>query len=246
IRPISKTVEILVTGLDAASLSFLASNLGLKSSTGSLYANEGISFDSFFLSSFFSSSLLFNSIWCMIQASHIFVALGASSVRFSFWPISGNLGSSCSTTMCFLSLDHPVILDFRPFGFCITLRRDSGAGGISSDSFFSLWDLFAEVVSSFLCFSLTSANSVVGMLTAIAGAEESDSEPSGLIFVTEAGVTFFLWTETSAFVSVTTFFWSVWPLSFAKSIFTALNGSWSPPLTGGYLDSRVSVVGLVS
>uniref|UniRef100_A0A668TKV0 Uncharacterized protein n=1 Tax=Oreochromis aureus TaxID=47969 RepID=A0A668TKV0_OREAU len=147
ISPISNTVEIFVTGLDAASLSFLASNFGLNSSTGNLYANDGISFSSSFFPSFFSSSLLFNSIWCMMfsleeniwkrTASHICVALGVSLVSFSFWPVSGNLGSSCSTTMCFLSLDQPLALDFIPFGFNMALRRDSPAGRLSSLSFFS-------------------------------------------------------------------------------------------------------------
>uniref|UniRef100_A0A3B5L230 Uncharacterized protein n=1 Tax=Xiphophorus couchianus TaxID=32473 RepID=A0A3B5L230_9TELE len=55
IRPISNTTEIFDTGLEAASLSFLASNLGLKSNTGSLNEN----------------------IWKR-TASHILVAFGVS------------------------------------------------------------------------------------------------------------------------------------------------------------------------
>uniref|UniRef100_A0A8C4NSN2 Uncharacterized protein n=1 Tax=Dicentrarchus labrax TaxID=13489 RepID=A0A8C4NSN2_DICLA len=43
------------------------------------------------------------------RASHIFNALGPS--------FCGNSGSSGSTTMCFLSLDHPLSLPFRPFSF---------------------------------------------------------------------------------------------------------------------------------
>uniref|UniRef100_A0A3B4UY39 Uncharacterized protein n=1 Tax=Seriola dumerili TaxID=41447 RepID=A0A3B4UY39_SERDU len=131
IRPISNTVDIFVTGLDAASLSFLASNFGLKSSTGSRNANEGISFTSSFISSVFSSSLLFT--------SHILPGLLSA---FSS-PISGNLGSSCSTTMCFLSRDQPLGLSFTPFGFCMTLRRGSAAGRDLSPSFFSSTDLTA-------------------------------------------------------------------------------------------------------
>uniref|UniRef100_A0A8C4HG42 Uncharacterized protein n=1 Tax=Dicentrarchus labrax TaxID=13489 RepID=A0A8C4HG42_DICLA len=158
IRPISKTVDIFVTGLEAASLSLFASNFGLKSSTGSRNANEGISFISSIVSSFFSTSLLFNSIWCMMfslveniwkrTASHIFVALGASLVWFSSVrasgaslafssPISGNLGSSCSTTMCFLSRDQPLNLDFIPFGFCMALRSGSAAADFCS----AVWTL---------------------------------------------------------------------------------------------------------
>uniref|UniRef100_A0A4W6DKW0 Uncharacterized protein n=1 Tax=Lates calcarifer TaxID=8187 RepID=A0A4W6DKW0_LATCA len=174
IRPISNTVEIFVTGLDAASLSFLASNLGLKSSTGSRYANDGISLSSSFACSFFSSSLLFNSIWCMMfslveniwkrTASHIFVALGVSL------PSSGNLGSSCSTTMCFLSRDQPLTFDFTPFGFCMTLRRGSAAGRDSSPSFFS--DAGLTAASAFLSFPLSSlsADSAAGTLVSRAGA----------------------------------------------------------------------------
>ncbi|TNN48814.1 Lymphocyte-specific protein 1 [Liparis tanakae] len=74
----------------------LASNFGLKSRTGSRWANEGISFNSSFCTSSFASfasSLLFISIWCMMfslveniwkrTAFHIFAATGASLVWFS-------------------------------------------------------------------------------------------------------------------------------------------------------------------
>uniref|UniRef100_A0A3Q0S7D1 Uncharacterized protein n=1 Tax=Amphilophus citrinellus TaxID=61819 RepID=A0A3Q0S7D1_AMPCI len=186
IKPISNTVEIFVTGLDAASLSFLASNLGLKSSTGNRYANEGISFSSSFPSSFFSVSLLFNSIWCMMfsleeniwkrTASHICAALGVSLVWFSFWtlglspafsstvfisswslsmtsfsePVSGNLGSSCSTTMCFLSRDQPLALDLTPFGFNMALRMGSAFGRLWSPSFFSPGDVVISRDASYV------------------------------------------------------------------------------------------------
>uniref|UniRef100_A0A3Q2P6K5 Uncharacterized protein n=1 Tax=Fundulus heteroclitus TaxID=8078 RepID=A0A3Q2P6K5_FUNHE len=130
IRPISNTTEIFVTGLDAASFSFLASNLGLKSNTGSLNANEGISFCSSLFSSLFSSSLFFfSSLWS---------CPGTSACK----PASGNVGSSCSTTMCFFSRDHPLIFDFIPFVLCMTLRRDVAAWGESLAPFLS--DVSAE------------------------------------------------------------------------------------------------------
>uniref|UniRef100_A0A8C5FVM9 Uncharacterized protein n=1 Tax=Gadus morhua TaxID=8049 RepID=A0A8C5FVM9_GADMO len=174
IRPISNTVEIFVRGLDAASLSFLASNLGLNSRMGSRWAKAGISLDSSFVSpSFFSSSLLLSSIWCMMfslveniwkrTAFHIMAPFGASLLNLSlslagfpsegfpsegiasattcptassFFPSapSGNLGSSCSTTMCFLRRDHPLSLDFNPFGFPRALNRTCAAweGPLSS------------------------------------------------------------------------------------------------------------------
>ncbi|KAK0153783.1 Non-muscle caldesmon [Merluccius polli] len=172
IRPISNTVEIFVRGLDAASLNFLASNLGLKSRMGSRWANAGISLDSSFVPSlFFSSSLLLISIWCMMfslveniwkrTASHILAPLGASWLDVSLFPSgfpseglaspttgppassffssfpSGNLGSSCSTTMCFLRRDHPLNLDFIPFGFPRTLRRTCAAWDESSATWLS-------------------------------------------------------------------------------------------------------------
>uniref|UniRef100_A0A672FSJ0 Uncharacterized protein n=1 Tax=Salarias fasciatus TaxID=181472 RepID=A0A672FSJ0_SALFA len=171
IRPISNTVEIFVTGLEAASFSFLASNFGLKSSTGIAF------------SSVFSVSLLFSSIWCMMfsleeniwkrTASHILTALGEPLVSRSSWApafspatsfclfpslflcspasfsgsASGNLGSSCSTTMCFLRRDQPLALVFMPFGFGKTFRRGSAAGrGLSTS--LSEADVAAEAASA--------------------------------------------------------------------------------------------------
>uniref|UniRef100_A0A3P9CGF7 Uncharacterized protein n=1 Tax=Maylandia zebra TaxID=106582 RepID=A0A3P9CGF7_9CICH len=259
IRPISNTVEIFVTGLDAASLSFLASNFGLKSSTGNLYANDGISFSSSFPSSFFSSSLLFNSIWCMMfsleeniwkrTASHICVALGESLVWFSFWvlgsspafstvfvsfwscpvttfsePVSGNLGSACSTTMCVLSLDQPLALDFNPFGFNMALRRDSPAG----DSVFLSCSL-----------SATAAETLSRGNAAVLG-----FEPLGVILVTFTGFPCSFISATSAFFSGIDFCSAVGTFSLPRSFFTAFRGSWSPPLGKGCLVS--GVFGLVS
>uniref|UniRef100_A0A3Q4FXE1 Uncharacterized protein n=1 Tax=Neolamprologus brichardi TaxID=32507 RepID=A0A3Q4FXE1_NEOBR len=222
IRPISNTVEIFVTGLDAASLSFLASNFGLKSSTGNLYANDGISFSSSFSPSFFSSSLLFNSIWCMMfsleeniwkrTASHICVALGVSLVWFSFWTVSGNLGSACSTTMCVLSLDQPLALDFNPFG----------------DSVFLSCSL-----------SATAAETLSRGKAAVLG-----FEPLGVILVTFTGFPCSFISATSAFFSGTDFCSAVGTFSLPRSFFTAFRGSWSPPLGKGRLVS--GVFGLVS
>uniref|UniRef100_A0A3B3V3E7 Uncharacterized protein n=1 Tax=Poecilia latipinna TaxID=48699 RepID=A0A3B3V3E7_9TELE len=173
IRPISNTTEIFDTGLEAASFSFLASNLGLKSNTGSLNANEGTSFCSLLFSSFFSSSLL--------TASHILVAFGVSMSLGVTKPVSGNFGSSCSTTMCFFSRNHPLGFDFMPFDFCMTLRRDAAAAGESLVPFLS--DLSGEH-GSVLSFVFLSVNS-----TGEVGSAGSDFELSCLICVIGVFVT---------------------------------------------------------
>uniref|UniRef100_A0A8C5HMC1 Uncharacterized protein n=1 Tax=Gouania willdenowi TaxID=441366 RepID=A0A8C5HMC1_GOUWI len=147
IKPISNTVEILVTGLDAASFNLLASNFGLKSRTG-------------------------KNIWKR-TASHIFVALGSSfNILSSFFtslrscpatsfsePASGNLGSSCSTTICFLSRDQPLGLFFSPLGFCKTFRTGSATGRVSKlslfpDSGLAAWVLIGSSGATDLVFKL--------------------------------------------------------------------------------------------
>uniref|UniRef100_A0A3Q1GQ73 Uncharacterized protein n=1 Tax=Acanthochromis polyacanthus TaxID=80966 RepID=A0A3Q1GQ73_9TELE len=231
IRPISNTVEIFVTGLDAASLSFLA--------------NEGISFSSCFVSSVFSSSLL--------TASHIFVAMGVSLVWFSPWTSglslalsslkSGNWGSSCSTTMCFLSRDQPLTLDFTPFGFCITLRRGSASGMVLLASFVSSEDLTVEADSAFPCFILFSVPDSAAV--SLIGAAMLVFESSGLILVASIAFIGSRGSET-AFVSGIAFCSGVWTLSLPKSFLTAFRGSWSAPLGRGCLASGVFVFGVVS
>uniref|UniRef100_A0A3P8TDZ4 Uncharacterized protein n=1 Tax=Amphiprion percula TaxID=161767 RepID=A0A3P8TDZ4_AMPPE len=238
IRPISNTVEIFVTGLDAASLSFLASNFGLKRSTGSL----------------FSSSLL--------TASHIFVATGVSLVWFSPWTaglslalsstfsssffisfISGNWGSSCSTTMCFLSRDQPLTLDFTPFGFCMTSRRGFTSGMVLLASFVSSEDLTAEADSTFsssILFLIPDSEAV-----SLIGTAMLVFESSGLILVASIAFIGSCGSET-AFVSGIAFCSGVWTLSLPKSFLTAFRGSWSAPLGRGRLVSGVFVFGLVS
>uniref|UniRef100_A0A673FX72 Uncharacterized protein n=1 Tax=Sinocyclocheilus rhinocerous TaxID=307959 RepID=A0A673FX72_9TELE len=171
--PISKTVAIFVAGRETASLSRLASNRGLYRRTGKRCANVGISFGIFCSASiFFCSSVLLASICCIIfslveniwkrTASHIFAALGESllswlsvglaSASDLFWTSffdagssSGNLGSSASTTICFLRRDQPLSFDFMPFGFCITFKRGSAVREepSSPSSFFSTADLIS-------------------------------------------------------------------------------------------------------
>nr|XP_040024164.1 uncharacterized protein LOC120812340 [Gasterosteus aculeatus aculeatus] len=275
IRPISKTVEIFITGLHAASFSLLASNLGLKSSTGSRWANEGTSFDSSSRPSSFSSLLLFSSIWCKIvslveniwkrTASHIFVATGGSLGRFSsgvtgssksisvgafcaslcsgpaisFWDrISGNLGSSCSMTMCFLSRDQPLNLDFTPSGPCMTLRRGLGKRD-SSPSFISVADLTNEADSALVSLPLVPVDSIVDIL---AGRAVLCSESSALALVASTGFASSLLSETSVFVSVP----HSWTLSLPKSFLGAIRGSFSSLFDAGCLASEGFNFGLAT
>uniref|UniRef100_A0A3P8ULT2 Uncharacterized protein n=1 Tax=Cynoglossus semilaevis TaxID=244447 RepID=A0A3P8ULT2_CYNSE len=197
-RPISNTVEILVTGLEAASFSFLASNLGLKSSTGSRCANAGTSLGLSFSSFVFSSSLF-----------------------------SGNLGSSCSTTMCFLRRDHPLTFDFKPFDFCKTLR------GSAALSFFS--GATADSFSLSCVVSLPRSDSKAGDCLLGTAAVGAAIEPSVLIGLTALTGSFDCDTSVGALVSA---FCSVfWVLSLPKNFLTALKGSRSPDLGGGCLIS---------
>uniref|UniRef100_A0A3B4ZJT7 Uncharacterized protein n=1 Tax=Stegastes partitus TaxID=144197 RepID=A0A3B4ZJT7_9TELE len=215
IRPISNTVDIFVTGLDAASFSLLASNFGLKRSTGSRYANEGISFSSSFVSSAFSSSLL--------TASHIFVALGVSLVWFS--------------TFISLCRDQPLILDFSPFGFFMTLRRGSASGRVLLASFVSSED------SAFSSLTLSSVpDSAAGTLI---GGTMLVFEPSGLILV-ESIVFIGSFGSETAFVSVIALCSGVSTLSLPKSFLTDFRDSRSAPLSRGPLVSGAFVFGLVS
>uniref|UniRef100_A0A8C2GET1 Uncharacterized protein n=1 Tax=Cyprinus carpio TaxID=7962 RepID=A0A8C2GET1_CYPCA len=146
--PISKTVAIFVAGREAASFSRLASNRGLYRRIGKRCANVGIS-SVFFCSAsiFFCSSVLLASI-CLLAGMSFFDEDSAS----------GNLGSSASTTMCFLRRDQPLSFDFMPFGFCITFKRGSAVREepSSPSSFFSTagliscWGLdFAFTLSTF-------------------------------------------------------------------------------------------------
>uniref|UniRef100_A0A3Q3XFA5 Uncharacterized protein n=1 Tax=Mola mola TaxID=94237 RepID=A0A3Q3XFA5_MOLML len=171
IRPISKTVEIFVTGRDAASLSF--------------FANDGTSLS--------SSFFCFSSIWCMMfslveniwkrTASHIFVAClspafspafvtapWACLMASSWEPVSGNMGSSCSTTMCFLSRDHPLTLDFIPFGLSggSAPGRDSLGSSLSGAGSDSLsFPLSSLVVDSAAVTLLISAVGVTLLISAV-------------------------------------------------------------------------------
>uniref|UniRef100_A0A3B3X3I7 Uncharacterized protein n=1 Tax=Poecilia mexicana TaxID=48701 RepID=A0A3B3X3I7_9TELE len=203
IRPISNTTEIFDTGLEAASFSFLASNLGLKSNTGSLNANEGTSFCSLLFSSFFSSSLL--------TASHILVAFGVS---MSLEPVSGNFGSSCSTTMCFFSRNHPLGFDFMPFDFCITLRRDAAAAGESSVPFLSGLSVEHGSVLSFVFLSVNSTGEV--------GSAGSDFELSFPRLISDTGVT--RWVSN---VGVTLLTSAFGPAPFTSDVGVFLPGSTS-------------------
>nr|XP_029505142.1 uncharacterized protein LOC115120352 [Oncorhynchus nerka] len=223
-RPISNTVEILVSGLDAASLSLLASNFGLKRRTGRRWAKDGISFPASFGCSFLSSSLLLASITCIIfslveniskrRESHFFAALGGSSAvtaatmslnnTFSSFFASPpscsvtlavsflgsdsvNIGGSSSTTMCFLSRDQPLSLDFiMPFGFWITLRRGSAAGKESFlSSFFSVngvvgADTTFSGLASWLFFGLAGNKRFSGDAVFASGEELVGFVPTGL------------------------------------------------------------------
>uniref|UniRef100_A0A672QM49 Uncharacterized protein n=1 Tax=Sinocyclocheilus grahami TaxID=75366 RepID=A0A672QM49_SINGR len=171
--PISKTVAIFVAGREAASLSRLASNRGLYRRTGKQCANVGISSDIFCSASiFFCSSVLLASICCIIfslveniwkrTASHIFAALGESLLSWlSVGSSSGNLGSSASTTICFLRRDQPLSFDFMPFGFCITFKRGSAVREESfSPSSFSTADLISCCGLAFVSTLSTCSGSV--------------------------------------------------------------------------------------
>uniref|UniRef100_A0A3Q3W5C9 Uncharacterized protein n=1 Tax=Mola mola TaxID=94237 RepID=A0A3Q3W5C9_MOLML len=105
ISPISNTVAILVSGLSAASLSFLASKRGQYNNIGKRLTKDG------------------TSVWLSLEAflsSESFLLTLICSDGLSS-PFSGNLGSSCSTTMCFFSRVHPLSLPFRPFPFSAAL-----------------------------------------------------------------------------------------------------------------------------
>uniref|UniRef100_A0A3B3WM69 Uncharacterized protein n=1 Tax=Poecilia mexicana TaxID=48701 RepID=A0A3B3WM69_9TELE len=165
ISPISKAAAILFSGFSAASFSFLALNRGLYSKTGSRLTNDGSaawsSLDAFFV----SESFLLELIWCIIfslveniwkrSASHIFSALGPSLFCITSWFISwsaglsmgsGNLGSSGSTTMCFLSLVHPLSFPLRPFSFWVGFCSVDELDVPSTSDFFSVAEDAVDVV----------------------------------------------------------------------------------------------------
>uniref|UniRef100_A0A3B3RBI7 Uncharacterized protein n=1 Tax=Paramormyrops kingsleyae TaxID=1676925 RepID=A0A3B3RBI7_9TELE len=136
ISPNSNTVNIFVVGLEAASFSFLRNT------------NDGIS--SVFLAVFSSSLLLAFICYSKPGSVGFFCPSVFSSWSTSFLDSdsgSGNFGSSGSTTMCFLSLDQALTLDFKPFVFGIVFGKPSPSGSdLSPVPLFPLDDTSPDVV----------------------------------------------------------------------------------------------------
>uniref|UniRef100_A0A672YCW1 Uncharacterized protein n=1 Tax=Sphaeramia orbicularis TaxID=375764 RepID=A0A672YCW1_9TELE len=137
IRPRSNTAAIFVSGFSAASLSFLASNRGLYSKMGRRLTKDGTSVG-WSLAASFLSEVPFLLLICSPPA------------------LSGNLGSSGSTTMCFLSRVHPLSLPFRPLGF-MGSAVDEGRF-LSATDFFSSAAEDAVDVADFVEGSATGAS----------------------------------------------------------------------------------------